>query len=98
MRPPLEIVAPLPGVEIVSGHHPDVVATLRYDDSEPAACIGFSIVHEAAFTLDVLFLDRNRIVKERLLYLVALDPVRSNFTEVAPVPIKHYTFDCICNA
>jgi quercetin dioxygenase-like cupin family protein len=79
-------------------HHPDAIAALRDNDGEQATSIGFAVVHEATFTLNVLFMNRNRIVEERLFRLLSLNPVRPNLPEVVPVPLEHRLLDCICNA
>ena len=45
--------------------------------SSPAR-IGFAIVHKARFTLDVLFINQNRIIEKGLFCLLPMDPVHLN--------------------
>jgi hypothetical protein len=88
----------LAGVEIVGRDHTQIVATLRQDYGYQPASVGFAIVHDAKFPLNVLLVDGYRIVKECLLRLLPLDPVLPNLTEVIPVPFEHRRSYCICNA
>ena len=92
------IVTPLPGVQIVGSYHSDVVAALCYDHGKQTAGVGFAIVDEPALPFDILFANRNGIVPQRLFSLLLVDLVRPDFSQVAPVPLKHRLLHCICNA
>jgi len=51
MCTPIEIIAPLSGVEIIGRNHPNAFASLRDDHSQHAASIGLAVVNETALAL-----------------------------------------------
>jgi hypothetical protein len=77
-HPSLQVVALLPGVEIVCCHNSNALSAFGYDDGEQSARGGAAIVHEAPRTTCILLVDQDRIVQERLLRLLAFDSVNSN--------------------
>jgi hypothetical protein len=62
----------LAGVEGVGRDHSHIIAALRHDHGKRAAHIGLAVIYESDLSLDVLLIDRNRIVQERLFCLLAL--------------------------
>ena len=62
-----------------------VTTTAKYK----SASAGLAIVYEPPFTLDVLFIDRNRVVGQCLFRFLTLDAMGTKFAQVVPIPIEH---------
>ena len=60
---PGEVVPHLPGIQIVSGHNPELLIALDHDNSQQAARSRFAVIYVARFTLHVLFINRDRAIR-----------------------------------
>jgi hypothetical protein len=79
----------LPGVEVISRYYPDIFAPFSNDHSKQSVGIGFSLINETTFPLDILLVNQDRIISERLLDFRPLDPVCPNLAEIVSVPFEH---------
>ncbi|HMC62289.1 MAG TPA: hypothetical protein VKJ01_24045, partial [Candidatus Solibacter sp.] len=60
---PAKIVALLPGIQVVGGNHSQLAARLRHDYGKLSARVGLTVVDKANLALNILFVNRNRIVR-----------------------------------
>src|SRR4029077_20489131 len=86
---PCVIVPSLASIEVVGSYHPHTIAALRQDHSNLAARVGFAVIHESEFSLNLLLIDGNWIVQECLLRLFTFNLMSPNFAEVVPIPFEH---------
>ena len=92
------IIASLSGIEVESCHHPDIIVALSHDHGEQSARVGLAVIRKPNLPFDVLNINENRVVQQRLLCLFTFDLMGPNLAEVVPIPFEHRQFNCICNA
>jgi hypothetical protein len=83
------IIAPLASVEIVGCDDSQIIPAFGHYSGHQTPCVRFAVIYESEFSVNVLFVNRNRIVQKRLLCLFTFDVVRANLAEVFPVPFEH---------
>jgi hypothetical protein len=67
LRSPCVIIASLPGVEVVRRYYAQPFATFCRDHGQKAASIALAVIHESKLFFNILLIDGNGIVQQRLL-------------------------------